>query len=265
MRENTKLRKSSTNFQLYTVNCQLTLGVFMKKALKIALIVLAALVALVVIVTGVFAIKGAVLWSGAKKELSVAQAAENIRAEETFVKYEELPQFYIDAVVSVEDRKFFKHGGINVKSIIRAALYDIKAKSLEQGGSTITQQLAKNVWFTQEKRLERKFAEIFAAFSIEKELSKNEIFELYVNTIYFGSDYYGIGAAARGYFNKEPSELSEYECAVLAGLPNAPSVYSLDENPELALQRAEQVLNSMVDNGALTEEEAEEIRSCMLI
>lgn len=231
----------------------------MKKVLKIALRVVLILLGLVILVTGFFAIKGAVLWSSSKKELSITQAAQDIRSDEEFTKYEDLPEFYIDAVISVEDRKFFKHNGISLKSIIRAAFYDIKTKSLEQGGSTITQQLAKNVWFSEEKRLERKFAEVWAAFDLERELSKNEIFELYVNTIYFGSGYYGISEAARGYFDKEPSELSEYECAMLAGLPNAPSVYSLDESPELARQRAEQVLQAMRDNGKLSEEEEQAI------
>lgn len=231
----------------------------MKKVLKIVLRVVLILIALVVLVTGFFAIKGAVLWSNSKKELSVTQAAQDILADEDFIKYDELPQFYINAVISVEDRRFFKHNGISVKSIIRAALYDIKVGSLEQGGSTITQQLAKNVWFSEEKRLERKFAEVWAAFDLERELSKNEIFELYVNTIYFGSGYYGIGEAARGYFDKEPLELSEYECAMLAGLPNAPSAYSLDESPELARQRLEQVLDSMIANDKLSETEAQEV------
>lgn len=231
----------------------------MKKVLKIVLRVVLILIALVVLVTGFFAIKGAVLWNNSKKELSITQATENIRADEDFVKYDELPQFYIDAVISVEDRRFFKHNGISVKSIIRAALYDIKTKSLEQGGSTITQQLAKNVWFSEVKKMERKFAEVWAAFSLESGLTKKEIFELYVNTIYFGSGYYGIGEAAEGYFDKSPSELTEYECAMLAGLPNAPSVYSLDENPELAVQRLELVLQAMKDNDKLSEDEAQEV------
>lgn len=231
----------------------------MKKVLKIALRVILILIGLVILVTGFFAIKGAVLWSSSKKELSVTQAAENIRGDAEFVKYDELPQFYIDAVISVEDRRFFKHNGISVKSIIRAALYDIKSKSLDQGGSTITQQLVKNVWFSEEKLLERKFAEVWAAFDLERELSKNEIFELYVNTIYFGSGYYGIGEAARGYFDKEPSELSDYECAMLAGLPNAPSVYTPDRSPELAEQRVSQVLDSMIANDKLSEAEAQEV------
>lgn len=217
----------------------------MKKVLKVVRRILLVLIALVVLVTGFFAAKGAIMWNDSKKELSVTQAARNIREGEEFVKFEDLPQFYIDAVISVEDRRFFKHSGISVKSIIRAALYDIKTKSLEQGGSTITQQLAKNVWFSEEKRLERKFAEVWAAFDLERALSKNEIFELYVNTIYFGSGYYGIAAAAEGYYGKAPSELTEYECAMLAGLPNAPSAYSPDTSPELAEQRAQQVFKAI--------------------
>ncbi len=231
----------------------------MKKVLKVVWRILLVLIVLVMLVTGFFAVKGAIMWNDSKKGLSITQAVQNIREDEEFVKFEELPQFYIDAVISVEDRRFFKHNGISVKSIVRAALYDIKTKSLEQGGSTITQQLAKNVWFSEEKRLERKFAEVWAAFDLEKAFSKNEIFELYVNTIYFGSDYYGIGEAAQGYFGKEPSELSDYECAMLSGLPNAPSVYSLDESPELAKQRLSQVLDSMTANKVLSEEKAREI------
>ena len=230
-----------------------------KKALKIVLIVLLALVGLVVIVAGFFAIRGAIMWNDAKDRLSVAQAAEQLRADADYVKYGDLPQFYIDAVISVEDRRFFKHNGISVKSIVRAALFDILSGSFEQGGSTITQQLAKNVWFDQEKRMERKFAEVFAAFSLESELTKPEIFELYVNTIYFGSGYYGIGEAARGYFGKEVSELTEHECAILAGLPNAPSSYDLNVAPELAYQRMEKVLQAMRDNGKLTEDEVQEV------
>ena len=107
--------------------------------------------------------------------------------------------------------------------------------------------------------MERKFAEVWAAFELESGLSKNEIFELYVNTIYFGSGYYGITSAAEGYFGKKPSELSDYECAMLAGLPNAPSVYSPNRSPELARQRLEQVLDSMRDNGKLSENEAQQV------
>lgn len=231
----------------------------MKKALKTVLRVVLALVGLAVLAVGFFAIKGAVMWHDSKSELSITQAAANIRSEKDYVAFDELPQFYVDAVISVEDRRFFKHNGISVRSIARAAFYDLKTRSLDQGGSTITQQLAKNVWFSEEKNFERKFAEVWAAFELESKLSKNDIFELYVNTIYFGSGYYGIGEAARGYFDKEPSELTDRECAMLAGLPNAPSVYTPDRSPELAEQRVSQVLDNMCANGVLSEEQAREI------
>lgn len=135
----------------------------------------------------------------------------------------------------------------------------IRTLSFAEGGSTITQQLAKNLYYTQEKKLERKFAEVFTAFAIEASYDKNDIFELYVNTIYFGSGYYGIYEASQGYYGKVPSELSDYEAVMLAGLPNAPSAYSPDKDPDLARQRMKQVLKQMVKNEAITEKKAEEI------
>lgn len=230
-----------------------------KKIIRVTFSVIGIIAALCLIFVGFFAVKGAVMWNNAKSEKPLDALVTELQSADGFARVSELPQFYIDAVISVEDRKFRTHSGINLKSIMRALLYDISTLSFEQGGSTITQQLAKNLWFTQEKKIERKFAEVFAAFDLEKALSKDEIFELYVNTIYFGSNYYGITDAARGYYDKSPSELSEYECAMLAGLPNAPSVYSPDELPELAQQRLRQVLQAMRDNNKLSENKAEEI------
>lgn len=230
-----------------------------KKITRVIFSVIGIIAALCVIVVGFFAVKGAVMWNDAKAAKPLDTTVAELQAADGFARVSELPQFYIDAVISVEDRKFRTHNGINLKSIARALLYDVKTLSFDQGGSTITQQLAKNIWFTQEKRIERKFAEVFAAFDLEKALSKDEIFELYVNTIYFGSGYYGVTDAAEGYFGKAPSELSEYECAMLAGLPNAPSAYSPDESPELAGQRLRLVLDSMEDCGVISETKAEEV------
>jgi len=131
--------------------------------------------------------------------------------------------------------------------------------SFEEGGSTITQQLAKNVYFTQEKKMTRKIAEIFMAIEIEKQCSKEEIFELYVNTSYFGDGYYCVKDASEGYFDKEPAEMNLYECTLLAGIPNAPSVYAPTKNPELARQRQGQVIRKMLKQKYLTEEEAGQI------
>ncbi|MDE7231358.1 MAG: transglycosylase domain-containing protein [Oscillospiraceae bacterium] len=229
------------------------------KVIKRILIVLGAIMAVMVIIAGYFAVSGAVWWRSAMGRAPLEQTVAEMGSRENFIKYSELPEFYIKAVISTEDRKFESHNGVNIKSIIRAMIYDVRSLSFEQGGSTITQQVAKNLWFTQEKRIERKFAEVYAAFALEKSLSKQEIFELYVNSIYFGSGYYGIADAARGYFGKDVSELSDYECAMLAGLPNAPSAYSPDASPELARRRLALVLNSMKDNGVLTADQAEKV------
>ena len=215
----------------------------------------------IIIVGFYYGIRGYRTYRDAVSEQSLEERVDEIRDMDHFTRYSELSDFYIKAVISVEDCRFEKHGGIDPISILRALWIDIKTQSFEEGGSTITQQVAKNMLFTQEKKIERKVAEVFAAVALESNYEKNEIFELYVNTAYFGSGYYGIYDAAMGYFGKTPSELTDYEAAMLAGLPNAPSVYSPDTNMDLAVQRVRQVLDSMVENDILTEEEAEAIMS----
>ena len=153
----------------------------------------------------------------------------------------------------------FTHKGIDLISISRAIFKDIKSLKLVEGGSTITQQLAKNTYFTQSKKFTRKCAEIFMAKEYEKNCDKNEIFELYVNTSYYGDGYYCIKDASLGYFGKEPSEMSLYECTLLAGIPNAPSVYAPTKNPELAKERQAQVIKKMLKYGYLSEDMAEMI------
>ena len=123
-----------------------------------------------------------------------------IREKENYAEFSELPQMYVNAVISVEDKRFYKHNGIDILAIGRAAINDIKAMSYVEGGSTITQQLAKNMYFTQEKKIERKIAEVFMAWKIEDNYSKEDIFELYVNNIYFGDGYYTVKDACRRLF-----------------------------------------------------------------
>lgn len=217
---------------------------------------------LVVIIIGIsayFIKQGYDLYKQAINEMSVEEKVQEIQAIENYAKYDELPEDYINAVISVEDKRFFKHSGIDMISISRAVLIDIKEGKFEEGGSTITQQLAKNVYFTQEKKITRKIAEVFMALEIEKKCTKEEIFEMYVNTSYFGDGYYCVKDAAEGYFDKLPIEMNLYECTLLAGIPNAPSVYAPTKNPELARQRQAQVIRKMVKQGYLTEEKANEI------
>lgn len=214
-----------------------------------------------IILSGIFfGIKGYRMYREAAAEKPIEETMEEIRGKDHFIRYSELPQFYIDAVISVEDRRFELHPGIDPVAVCRAAWVDIRAGYYKQGGSTITQQLVKNQLFTQDKLMERKAAEIFAVLDVEGKYTKEEIFELYVNSIYFGSGYYGIYDASMGYFGKIPSELTDYESVMLAGLPNAPSAYSLDTHRGLAFQRLEQVLDSMVRNKLLTQEEADRLQ-----
>ena len=149
------------------------------------------------------------------------------------------------------------HKGIDPGAIFRALLYDLRTRSLAEGGSTLTQQLAKNALFTQEKRLTRKAAEAFAAIDMEKAYSKQQIFEMYANTIYFGNGCYGIEEAAEGYFGKTAAELTDAEAVYLAGLPNAPSAYA--NSPERALKRAQVVLKRMVKCRVFTQQQADEV------
>lgn len=224
---------------------------FLKTVKKIISAALSVMILAAAVFTGVYACMGYKMHTEATSGVPVEIKALEIQSKDNFIEYEELPEFYIKAVISVEDRRFESHGGVDPIAVGRAVIHDVRARAPEQGGSTITQQLAKNLYYTQDKKLERKFAEIFTAFEFEKEFSKNEIFELYVNSIYFGSGYYGISDAAEGYFGKKVSELTDYECAMLAGIPNAPSAYSPDTAPELAKQRLEQVLENMAENGEL--------------
>lgn len=203
--------------------------------------------------------KGYSMYKEAIEKSTIEEKIEEIQNKESYTKFSELPDMYVKAVISVEDKRFYEHGGIDVIAIGRAFINDIKTMSYAEGGSTITQQLAKNMYFTQEKRIDRKIAEVFVAFDIERQYSKEEIFELYVNSIYFGDRYYTVKEACEGYFNKEVDEMTNGECILLAGIPNAPSVYAPTVNPELAKQRQKQVIEKMIDNNLLTQEEADEI------
>lgn len=185
------------------------------------------------------------MYKEALNNKSVLEKVEEIESKKGYVFFKDLPKEYIKAVIAVEDHRYYEHGAIDTISIARAIINNVKAGKLIEGGSTITQQLAKNVYFTQDRKLERKIAEIFMAYEIEKKLDKDKIFELYVNTNYFGNGYYGIGSASYGYYGKEPSKLNLYECTMLAGVPNAPSVYAPTVNPELAERRRQIVVEAM--------------------
>lgn len=206
-----------------------------------------------------FVVKGYKMYTVALNEVSIEEKKNEIQSKESYTSLSELPQIYKDAVLAVEDHRYYKHGAIDIISIGRAIITDIKAKEYVEGGSTITQQLAKNLYFTQKKEIERKIAEIFMAYEMERTLDKDTILELYLNSSYFGNGYYTVKQASRGYFKKEPKEMTSYEATLLAGIPNAPSVYAPTKNLNLAKQRQKQVINKMVKYKYLTQEEANKI------
>lgn len=169
------------------------------------------------------------------------------------VDIDKLPRHVPAAFVSVEDRRFYEHNGFDARGIARAVVDGIAAGRPTQGASTITQQLARNLWLTQERTLERKATELAYAVQLEQAYTKKQILGLYLSRVYFGSGAYGLEAAAQRYFNKPAAKLSLKEAAILAGLLKSPTNYHPIEKPEASLERANVVLATMVETGAITE------------
>ncbi len=227
------------------------------KYVKIALVFI---VIAIIFSVAIFISNGKKMYDEALTDTSLSDIINDIRTSETYVKKEDLPQYYLDAVVAVEDHRFNDHGAIDLIAIARAIWINISNFELREGGSTITQQVAKNLLFEEETDgATRKIAEIFAAIDLEKNYSKDEILELYVNTIYFGDGYYGIKEACEGYLNIEPSEMTLYDATMMAGIPNAPSVYAPTVNPDLTRKRQEKVISDMIEYGYITQEQAQEL------
>lgn len=176
---------------------------------------------------------------------------------DTYVKLRDIPVSLQHAVVAVEDNRFYSHHGFDPQGIMRAALVNLQYGQIEEGASTITQQLVKNLFLSHEQSFGRKAEELLLSLDLEANYSKDEILELYLNTIYYGSNFYGIGPAAEGYFGKRPAELQLPESAMLAGLPNAPSLYSPYVDFMMAKKRQFIVIDAMVRSGYLDEHEAE--------
>ena len=179
----------------------------------------------------------------------------------SMVPLEDIPVDLQNAVVAMEDRDFFKHAGFSIRGIIRALLHDLISGRAKQGASTLTQQLSRGVFLTQEKKLIRKIREIILAIQIEHQFSKPEILQLYLNEIYLGSGAYGVKAAAKKYFDKELSELTTGEAALIVGLIPAPGRYNPFANPDLARQRRNLVLDVMHQQNYISKEELEKAKA----
>lgn len=223
--------------------------------------VLVFLLLVIIIVATVCILNGKKMYDDALNGSSLSDFIKEIQSDESYVTRDNLPKNYLDAVIAVEDHRFKKHGAIDVIAIGRAIWINVSNFQLLEGGSTITQQVAKNIFFEEETdAFTRKIAEIFAAFDLEKTYSKDDILELYVNTIYFGDGYYGIKKACKGYLDIAPSEMTLYDATMMAGIPNAPSVYAPTVNPDLTKKRQQKVISDMIAYGYLSQEEADKLK-----
>ncbi|OBV29319.1 penicillin-binding protein 1A [Helicobacter sp. CLO-3] len=171
-----------------------------------------------------------------------------------YAKFDEIPPRMIEALLAIEDTLFFEHSGINYDAIIRAALKNIKSGRFGEGGSTITQQLVKNVILTRERTLSRKVKEALLTIQVEQVITKEQILEIYLNEVFLGHGYYGVKTAAMGYFKKPLSALTLKEIAMIVGLPNAPSFYDPTKNLNDSLGRANDIIRRMYDLGWISKE-----------
>ena len=165
------------------------------------------------------------------------------------VEFNQIPQNLKDAFVAVEDARFYEHAGVDPRGIMRAVWVNLTRRGVAEGGSTITQQLAKNAYLTQDRTFKRKVQEMFLALQLERKYTKDEILGLYLNQIYFGQGAYGVQAAAKTYFGKDVKDLTLNECAMLAGIPKSPNYYSPLNNLQAAQERKATVLDQMAKYG----------------
>lgn len=205
--------------------------------------------------------QGNCMYKEAIAKESIEQKVKKIKEYDNYIAISDVPETYKKATIAIEDHRFYSHSGIDIITTTRSLLENIKNKELSNGGSTITQQVARNFYFTQEKSFIRKVAELFVAFELENNYSKDEILEMYLNIIYFGDGYTGLKQASYGYFRKAPSKLSLNEQTLLAGIPNAPSVYSPNVNPDLTKKRQAKVLDAMEKYNYISKEEVSEIKN----
>lgn len=175
---------------------------------------------------------------------------------EKFVPYDKIPDLLKKGIIATEDRRYYDHGAVDIIGVARAFITNSMAGETLEGGSTIAQQTVKNIFLSNDRTMTRKLEELALAVQLERNYSKEEILELYLNTIYFGHGAYGVGEASRVYFGKAPKDLDLSQCAMLAGLPQAPSAYDPISHPQEGAKRMTTVLALMAQEGYITPEEA---------
>ncbi len=230
---------------------------FLSILYKLLLIVLAILIGIVI---SYFSI-GYSMYKDAITKTPIEDKIAEIKSKPNYTELSDIPKIYKDAVIAVEDHRFYDHLGVDYIATFNALIYDLFNGALKQGGSTITQQLCKNIYFTQERKLQRKIAEIIMAAELERTVDKEIILELYINTCFYGNNCYTLKEATNLYFKKDPIDLTDYEATLTAGIPNAPSLYNPFHSMELCTQRQKQVLSAMVKYEYITQEERDKILS----
>ena len=193
--------------------------------------------------------------------LNMEEVIDPLRKDTNWVKLADIPKNMQNALIAIEDHKFYEHDGISPEGILRAILANIKEGEIEQGGSTLTQQFVKNTFLTHEQTMERKIEEAILSVVLEDKYSKDEILEMYLNTTYFGAGATGIHQASKVYFGKHVSRLNLEEAAVLAALPYAPSALNPLEHPIECKQRQMLVLNAMAKHGFISQDVADETKA----
>lgn len=193
-------------------------------------------------------------------QTSIVYAADNSvistlkgEKESYYLEFEQIPKEAVCAIVSIEDKKFYRHDGVDYKALLRAGKAMLQNGKITQGGSTITMQLARNIFITQEKTWQRKVEEIFIARGLEKKYCKDEILEFYMNNIYFGNGYYGLQSASYGYFDRTVDELNLSELAFLCAIPNNPTLYNPVTNMDNTISRRNRILSNMLEDGKISE------------
>ncbi len=228
----------------------------MKKFFQCLLILI-----LVVLIGGVglFFGKGYLSYKELTQETSVETLVHQVESNEHFVAYDDLPQDLLHATVAIEDRRFYSHGGIDYIGLARGVMSQFDSNLLRSGGSTITQQLAKNLYSKFESGLDWKATEFYVAKYLEKHYTKDEILTLYVNVINYGNNFIGIYEASMGYFQIEPSQLGIEQCTLLAGIPQSPSNYELFNHYDQAKKKQYSVLQAMCECGYISSDEVSTI------
>jgi penicillin-binding protein 1A len=198
----------------------------------------------------------------AHRFINLSQAVKTCVSSQpgVYIPLAQIPLALQQALIATEDARFYRHQGIDFEGVARALFTNLQDRQFSEGGSTITQQLVKNLFLSQEKTLSRKLEELILAVGIELHFSKEEILEMYLNRIYYGAGAYGIASAADIYFGKLPKDLTLAESALLVGLPQAPSVYSPYANFQAAKQRQTAVLDLMVKHGFISPSSAEKAK-----